>query len=172
MPLSGTSPTYITPEIMRNQQYARECIEHVALIRELLDQSSLSTNSTLLSMSKNILFHTLGGLLNRASNCILTGEPIPVWSLARVLRTQANAELVRQTNMLMDGKSGISIHMPSAPMPVPEGDAPAFMHEHLVTSLTGNQSYYIPHLTKKGSFWKSQAPAIHTAVLKFRLHTQ
>ena len=26
------------------------------------------------------------------------------------------------------------------------------------------------HLTKKGSFWKSQAPAIHTTVLKYKLH--
>ena len=73
----------------------------------------------------------------------------------------------------MDGKSGISINMPCAPMPVPEGDAPAFMHNRLVTSLTGNQPYYmrgglIPHLTKKGSFWKSQAPAIDHAVLKYR----
>ena len=52
-----------------------------------------------------------------------------------------NAELVRQTTMLMDGKSGISINMPCALMPVPEGDAPALMHERLVTSLTGNQPY-------------------------------
>ena len=174
MPSSSTSPTYITPEIMRVQQNAREYIEHVAVC-ELLDQASLSTNSTLLSMSNNRLFQSLGGLLSGASNCTLTGEPIPVWSLVRVLRVQTNAELVRQTTMLMDGKSGLSINMPSAPMPVPEGDAPAFMHERLVTSLTGNQTYYmrgglIPYLTKKGSFWKNQAPAIHAAVLKFRLH--
>ena len=43
VPLSSTSPTYVTPEIMRNQRYAKENLEHVALIRELLDQSSLST---------------------------------------------------------------------------------------------------------------------------------
>ena len=41
--------------------------------------------------------------------------------------------------------------------------------------MTGNRPYYIrggliPHLTKKGCFWKSTAPAIHLAVLKFRLH--
>ena len=29
----------------------------------------------------------------------------------------------------------------------------------------------IPHLTKKGHFWKSSPPAIHLAVLKYRLHT-
>ena len=175
MPLLSTSPTYVTPEIMRSQQYAREYLEHVALIRELLDQASLSTNSTLLCLSNNRLFQSLSGLLNGASNCTSTGEPIPVWSLVRLLRTQANAELVRQTTMLMDGKSGISINMPCAARPVPVGDAPAFMHKRLVTSLTGNQPYYmrgglIPHLTRKGSFWKSQAPAIHIAVLKFGLH--
>ena len=53
MPLSSTSPIYVTPEIMRNQQYAREYLEHVALTRELLDQASLSTTSTLLSLSNN-----------------------------------------------------------------------------------------------------------------------
>ena len=66
--------------------------------------------------------------------------------------------------MLMDGNGGISINMPSAPMPMPEGDAPALMHVRLVTSLTGNQPYYIrggliPHLTKKGYFWKSHGPS-------------
>ena len=49
------------------------------------------------------------------------------------------------------------------------------MHTSLVTSLTRNQPYYIrggliPHLTKKGFFWKSMAPANHRAVLKYRLH--
>ena len=53
MPLSSTSPTYITPEIMRNQQYAKEYLKHAALIRELPDQSSLSTNHVLLSLSNN-----------------------------------------------------------------------------------------------------------------------
>ena len=88
---------------------------------------------------------------------------------------KADAELVRQTTLLMNDNGDISINMPCAPIPVSEGDAPAFMHERLVTSLAGNQSYYIrggliPHLTRKGFFWKSQAPAIHLAVLKYRLH--
>ena len=160
---------------MRNQQYAREYLEHMAPISELLDQASLSTNSTLLALSNNRLYQSLSGLLNGASDCDLIGEPIPVWSLVRVLRTMPDAELVRQTTVLMDGNGGISINMPCAPMPMPEGDATAFMHNRLVTSLTGNQPYYIrggliPHLTKKGFFWKSQAPAIRRAVLKYRLH--
>ena len=58
MPLSSASPTYITPEILRNQQYAKEYLEHVALVRELLDQSSLSTNPVLLSLSNNRLFQS------------------------------------------------------------------------------------------------------------------
>ena len=174
MPLSSTSPTYVTPEIMRNQQYAKEYLEHVALVRELLDQSSLSTNPALLAMSNNRLFQSLSGLLTGASNCTLTREPIPVWNLVRVLRISENADFVRQTTTLMDGKNRISVKMPCAPMPVLEGDAPASMHKCLVTSLTGSQTYHMkgglfPHLTKKGSFWKSQAPAIHTTVLKFRL---
>ena len=58
----------------------------MALVRELLDQASLSTNSTLLALSSNRLYQSLGGLLNGASSCDLTREPIPVWNLARILR--------------------------------------------------------------------------------------
>ena len=39
MPLSCTPPTHVTPEIMRNAQYAQEYIAHIALIREPLDQA-------------------------------------------------------------------------------------------------------------------------------------
>ena len=60
-------------------------------------------------------------------------------------------------------------------MPMPEGDATALMHPALVTQLAGSKPYYmkgglIPHLTKKGHFWKSTPPAIHLAVLKYRLY--
>ena len=97
-------------------------------------------------------------------------------NLVRVIRMHENPDMVRQTTRLMDGKDGISINVPCAPMPVSEGEAPSFMHKSLVTSLTGNQTYFtrgglIPHLTKKGFFWKSQAPAIHTTVLQYKLHT-
>ena len=116
MPLSSTSPVHVTPEIMRNRQYAEEYIAHVALIRELLDQASLSTNSALLAVSNNRLYQ-------RASDCDLTREPISAWNLVRVLRTMPDAELVRQTTTLMDGIGGASINMPCAPMPMLEGDA-------------------------------------------------
>ena len=115
------------------RQYSEEYIAHVALIRELLDQASLSTNSALLALSNNRLYQSSSGLLKGASDCVLTREPIPAWNLARVLRTMPDAELVRQTTTLMDGIGGASINMPCAPMPMPEGDAPAFMHTRLVT---------------------------------------
>ena len=49
------------------------------------------------------------------------------------------------------------------------------MHPALVTHLAESKPYYmkgglIPHLTKKGYFWKSSPPAIHMAVLKYRLY--
>ena len=68
MPLSSTSPVHVTPEIMRNRQYAEEYIAHVLLIRELLDQASLSTNSALLALSNNRLYRSLSGLLKGASD--------------------------------------------------------------------------------------------------------
>ena len=101
MPLASTAPVHVTPEIMRNTQYAEEYIAHVALVRELLDQASLSTNSNLLMRSSNQLLRSLGGLLKGASNCELTREPIPVWNMVRVVRTKPDAELVRQTTALM-----------------------------------------------------------------------
>ena len=59
-------------------------------------------------------------------------------------------------------------------MLVSAGEAADFMHPRLVTYLTGYHTYYtrgelIPHLTKRGLFWKSQAPAIHNAVLQYKL---
>ena len=76
---------------------------------------------------------------------------------------------------MMDGNGGISINMPCAPMPMPEGDAPAFMHNRPVTSLTGNSALLYQrrsHISpdQEGTFLESQAPAIHQAVLKYRLH--
>ena len=52
MPLSPTTPLHVSPEILCNKQYAQEHVEHVALIRELLDQASLSTNPDLLKRSR------------------------------------------------------------------------------------------------------------------------
>ena len=81
--------------------------------------------------------------------------------------------MVRQTIALLSSDEDTSINLPSAPMP--EGDATRLMHPALVTHLAESKLYYmkgglIPHLTKKGHFWKSTPPAIHLAVLKYRLH--
>ena len=85
-----------------------------------------------------------------------------------------SAEAVRLMTKLMDAKDDISINMPCALMPVSTGEAAEFMHPRPVTYLKGYHAYYtrgvlIPHLTKKGFFWKSQAPAIHNAVLQCKL---
>ena len=48
MPLSATAPTFVTPEILCNTQYAQDYMAHTALIREMLGQASLSTNPALL----------------------------------------------------------------------------------------------------------------------------
>ena len=175
MPLSATAPLHETPEILCSQRYAQEYVEHVALIRELLDQASLSTNSTLLMRSSNQLLRILDGLLRGASDCELTREPLPTWNLVKVVRGKPDAEMVRQTTALLGSDENISINLPSAPMPMPEGDATRLMHPALVTHLAESKPYYmkgglIPHLTKKGHFWKSTPPAIHLAVLKYPLH--
>ena len=118
MPLSVAAPTFVTPEILCNDQYAQEYVAHTALIREMLDQASLSTNPTLLERSSNKLFQSLGDLLRGASSCQLTREPIPVWKIAKVVRTNPTAELVRKTISLMRHDEDTQISMPCAPMPI------------------------------------------------------
>ena len=46
----------------------------------------------------------------------------------------------------MNDSNEISINMPSAPMPMPEGDAPALMHVRIVTSLTVRIQGLLPPL--------------------------
>ena len=55
MPLSATIPLHVTPEILRNQKYAQEYVEHVALIRELLDQASLSSYYSIACDSRDLM---------------------------------------------------------------------------------------------------------------------
>ena len=78
MPLSATTPLHVTPEILCNKKYAQEYVDHVALIRELLDQASLSTNPALLMRSSNQLLRSIGGLLKGESDCALTGNLFPI----------------------------------------------------------------------------------------------
>ena len=131
MPLSATTPLHVTPEILCNTQYAQEYVEHVALIRELLDQASLSTNPDLLQRSSNRLLRSLGGLLRGASDCESTREPIPVWSLVKVVRSKPDAELVRQTTTFMgDAHAGRRCHSIDASSPSHSiGWKQALLHE-------------------------------------------
>ena len=102
-------------------------------------------------------------------------EPLPAWDLVKIVRNQPDADMVRKTVALLGSDENISINLPSAPMPMPEEEATRLMHPALVTHLADSKPYYmqgglIPHLTKKGHFWKSTPPAIHMAVLKYRLY--
>ena len=150
----------MTPEILCNRKYAQEYVEHAALIRELLDQASLSTNAALLMRSSNQLLKSLG----------LTREPLPVWKLVKVVRNQPDADMVRKAISLLGSYQNTSINLPST-----NANATRLMHPALVTHLADSKPYYmqggrIPHLTKKGYFWKSAPPAIHMAMWKYRLH--
>ena len=137
--------------------------------------SNLSANSAVLERCNNRLFQGLCGLLKGASNCQLTREPIPAWNIVKVVRTKPTAELVNKTISLMSHEEGAHINMPCAPMPIPDTDDTSLMHPALVTELTRSKPYYrqgglIPHLTRKGFFWKSTRPAIHETVLTYQLH--
>ena len=175
MPLAATSPTVVTPEILCNVQYAQEYVTHVALIREMLGQASLSVNPAVLERCTNRLFQGLCGLLKGASNCQHTREPIPAWNIVKVVRTKPTAELVNNTISLMSHDEDAHLNMPCAPMPIPDTDDTSLMHPALVTELTKSKPYYrqgglIPHLSRKGFFWKSTRPAIHETVLQYQLH--
>ena len=175
MPLAATSPAVVTPEILCNIQYAQESVAHVALIREMLGQASLPTNTAVLERCKNKLFQGLCGLLKGASNCQLTREPIPSWNIVKVVRTKPTAELVKKTTSLMSHEEGAHINMPCAPMPIPDMDDTSLMHPALVTELTGSKPHYrqgglIPHLSRRGLFWKSTRPAIHETVYIYQYH--
>ena len=106
---------------------------------------------------------------------MLTREPIPDWNLVKIVKVNSDADRVRKTVAFLCSDGNISVNWPSAPMPMPEGDTVRRIHPALVTHLAEGKPYYmkgglIPHLTKKGYFWKSSPPAIHMAVLKYRLY--
>ena len=93
----------------------------------------------------------------------------------KVVRTKPTAELVNKTVSLMSHEEGAHINMPCALMPVPDMDDTSLMHPALVTELTESKPYYrqgglIPHLSRKGLFWKSTRPAIHETVYMYQVH--
>ena len=125
--------------------------------------------------SSNQLLKSIGGLLKGESDCTLSGEPIPDWNLVKIVRMNSDADRVRRTIAFLCSVGDVSITMPSAPMPMPEQDTKRLVHPALGTQLAEAKPYYmkgglIPHLTKKGLFWKSSPPAIHMAVLKYCLY--
>ena len=92
-----------------------------------------------------------------ALRCKLTREPIPVWNIVKKVRTNPDADRVRKIVAFLCSDGSVSINLPSAPMPMPEGEKARLMHPALVTHLTEGKPYYmtgglIPHLTKKGHF--------------------
>ena len=160
MPLASTTPAVVVPEILCNTQYVHDYVKHVALIREMLGQASLSVNPVVLERCPNQLLNSIAGLLKGMSNCQHTREPIPAWNTVRVVRTNPTANLVRSTTSLMIHDEAAQLNMPCAPMPIPDTDETSAMHPALVTELTLGKPYYrqgglIPHLSKEGLFWKS-----------------
>ena len=76
-------------------------VKHVGLVREMLNQASLSENPAVLTKCANKLYKSLAGLLTSESSCSLTREPIPAWNTVKVVRTNPIAELVARTISLM-----------------------------------------------------------------------
>ena len=175
MPLAATSPIVVTPEILNNTLYAQEYVRHVALVRDLLGQASLPTSSVVLQQCSNKLFQSLAGLLTGASNSQLTREPIPAWNVVKVVRTKSTSALVGSTTDLMIHDGDAHLNMPGAPLPIPDVDDQSVVHSALVTELTEGRPYYrkgglIPHLPKKGFFWKSTRTAIHETIYEHQIH--
>ena len=175
MPLAATTPAVVTAGILCNPQYVVDYVKHVGLVRELLNQASLSENPAVLAKCSNKMFKSLAGLLTSESSCPLTREPIPAWNTVKVVRTNPTAELVARTISLVSHDTDSHLNVPSAPMPIPDTDQTSAMHPALVTELTLSKPYYrlgglIPHLTREGSFWKSTRLAVHETILEYQLY--
>ena len=63
MPLASTMPAVVTAGILCNPQYVIDYVKHVGLIREMLNQASLSENPAVLARCSNKLLKSLAGLL-------------------------------------------------------------------------------------------------------------
>ena len=173
MPLAATTPAVITAGILCNPQYVTDYMKHVGLVRELLNQASLSVNPAVLAKCSDQILKSLAGLLTNESSCPLTREPIPAWNIVKVVRANPTAELVANTISLVSHDDS-HLNVPSAPMPIPDTDQTSAMHPALVTELTMSKPYYrlgglIPHLTREGSFWKSTRSAVHETILEYQL---
>ena len=130
------------------------------------------TCSVVLQQCNNQLFQGLAGLLTGASNCPLTREPIPAWNVVKVVRTKPTYALVGSTTTLMIHNSDAHLN---APLPIPDVDDQSVMHSALITELTEGRPYYrkgglIPHMSKKGLFWKSTRTAIHETIYEYQAY--
>ena len=174
MPLAATAPLVITAASLCTPQYVCDYVKHVGLIREMLGHTSLSENPAVLAKCNNKLLNSIAGLLQGSSNCPLNREPIPAWSVVKVVRTKPTAELVAKTTLLMVHDETARLNMPCAPMPIPDTDETSAMHPALVTALTASKPHYrlgglIPHLSREGCFWKSTRPAVHETIVEHQL---
>ena len=154
--------------------YVTDYLRHVGLVRELLNQASLSENPAVLAKCSNMTLKSMAGLLTNESSCPLTREPIPSWNTVKVVRANPTAELVAKTIHIVSHDSESHLNMPSAPMPIPDTDLTSAMHPALVTELTMSKPYYrlgglIPHLTREGFFWKTTRTAVHETILEYQL---
>ena len=115
MPLAATTPAVVTAGILCNPQYVTDYMKHVGLVRELLNQASLSANPAVLAKCSNKMLKSLAGLLTNESSCPLTREPIPAWNTVKVVRANPTAELVAKTISLVSYDENSHLNVPSAP---------------------------------------------------------
>ena len=66
-------------------------------------------------------FRVLLGLLKGASDCQLTREPIPAWSVVNVVRTKPTADLVGKTiSLMIHDEDAHYEHAMCTGMPIPD----------------------------------------------------
>ena len=167
MPLSCAVLT-VKHAIMHSKEYAKEYLTHVSLVREVLEQSPVSLDPALLASSGNKLLQSLSVLLAHSTNFLLIKEPILVWSIVRTIRLRDRSDAVFQQVRRSELSMENPICMPCAPMPLSQDKAPS-----LILHPTGFQPFFytrglVLHLTKKGTFWRSQPPSVNQAILQFR----
>ena len=163
--LCGTLPAEVVPA----ERYVQQLWQALDKTHEMA-QYGLKSDTPVGQGGTLVLLQSVSGLLAGASNCQHTREPV-----VKVVRTKSTAELVGDTISLMNHVEAAHLNLPCAPMPIPDTDDTSLMHPALVTELTLSKPCYrqgglIPHLSRKGLFWKSTRLAIHETVLQYQLH--
>ena len=101
VPLSCVTPLTVSPTITRNPDHAREYLSRVSLLREVLEQSPVQTDPV----------QSLSGLLTHSSKLPLIMEPIPAWSIARVIGLCDRADAVFQQTRALEVSADTPISM-------------------------------------------------------------